>query len=193
VNYVVSNEDSSPRVVIIEHPVREGYKLEGGLHPDEKTADSYRFRVSVDPKKSINFSVRESRVVNAEYALTNFSDEILKVFVQGQKLTPALEQALRQLLAQKNSVAALEASVKSKQAESEEVFKDQSRLRENMKSLRGSAEEKALTTRYTKELGDQETQLATLRREIADLQSQLARTQLALDALIEHMSFDIPL
>ncbi|HET9402154.1 MAG TPA: carboxypeptidase regulatory-like domain-containing protein [Candidatus Acidoferrales bacterium] len=191
--YTLHNEDSSARTVIIEHPVRQGYQLDPLIHPEEKTAIAYRFRVNVEAKKSVEFRVRENRLVNAEYALGNFSEEILKIFLQGRELNPALEQALRQLLAQKNAVAGLEAAMKAKQSESEEVFKDQSRLRENMKALRGSAEEKALTERYTRELDAQETQLATLRREIAALEVQQKKAQAELDAMIEKMAFDIPI
>ena len=193
VTYTVRNEDVSPRTLVIEHPVRAGYVLAADVHPDETTATSYRFKMSVDPKKSVDFNVREHRTVDARYALSNLNDEVLQVFVQGRDVNPELEKALREVLAQKDAIAYLDASIKSRQAQSSEIFSDQSRLRENMKSLRGSAEEKDLTQRYTKELGDQENKLESLRREISDLQSQRAKAQQDLDALIEHMSFDITL
>ena len=44
---------------------------------------------------------------------------------------------------------------------------DQQRLRENMKALRGSAEEKQLLQRYTRQLDAQETRLDALQTEIA--------------------------
>ena len=50
---------------------------------------------------------------------------------------------------------------KSVQQEMESIDKDQSRLRENIKALKGSSEEKALLQRYTKELDDQEDRLLT--------------------------------
>ena len=193
VTYTVRNEDVSPRTLVIEHPVRTGYTLASDLHPDEKTATSYRFKISVDPKKSVDLNVRENRTVDARYTLSNLNDEVLQVFVQGRDISPELEKALREVLAQKDAIANLDASIKSRQTQSSEIFNDQSRLRENMKSLRGSAEEKDLTQRYTKELGDQENKLESLRREISDLQSQRAKAQQDLDATIEHMSFDITL
>ena len=51
-------------------------------------------------------------------------------------------------------------------------MEDQGRRRENMKALRGSAEEKALLQRYTKQLDEQETQLETLRKTIRDTEAQ---------------------
>jgi len=191
--YSARNEDTSARTLIIEHPVRAGFKLDADLHPDEKSVAAYRFRVPVASKKSVDFRVRESRVVDASYSITNLNSDEVKIFAQNRELSPELEKALRDVLAQKDAIANLDASIKSRQAQSTEIFNDQSRLRENMKSLRGSAEEKDLTQRYTKELGDQENKLETLRREISDLQSQRAKAQQDLDATIEHMSFDITL
>lgn len=95
------------------------------------------------------------------------------------------------MIAQKDAIELLDFTIKGKQSESDEIFKDQSRLRENMKSLRGSAEERDLTQRYTKELGDQENKLETLRHEISELESQRVKAQQSLDAMIEKMAFDI--
>lgn len=189
--YSARNEDTSARTLIIEHPVRSGFKLDADLHPDEKSVTAYRFRVPVASKKSVDFRVRESRIVDASYSITNLNSDEIKVFAQNRELSPELEKALREVVAQKDAIANLDTAIKSRQAQSTEIFNDQSRLRENMKSLRGSAEEKDLTQRYTKELGDQENRLESLRREISDLQVQRAKAQQDLDSLIEHMSFDI--
>jgi len=76
---------------------------------------------------------------------------------------------LRRILSQKDAIAKLDADVKSKQADVDHIFQDQHRLRENMKALKGTHEEKSLTQQYTKELGAQEAQLGALRTEIAIL------------------------
>ena len=46
--------------------------------------------------------------------------------------------------------------------EMKKIFDDQQRLRENMKALKGSSEEKLLVQRYTQQLNDQETRLEKL-------------------------------
>jgi hypothetical protein len=60
-----------------------------------------------------------------------------------------------------------------------------------MKALRGTPEEKSLTERYTKELGDQETQLGTLKQQIADLDVQKQKAQQDLEAMTQKLSFDV--
>ena len=61
-----------------------------------------------------------------------------------------------------------------------QIFDDQQRLRENMKSLKGSAEEKKLLERYTQQLDAQETRLEALRK--ADPAARSAKANRARDA-----------
>lgn len=64
----------------------------------------------------------------------------------------------------------------------------QARIRENMKALKGSAEEKALLQRYTKQLDSQEDRLAALHKEISDLQQKLDDEQQKLEDMVQHIS-----
>src|SRR6185437_7867837 len=51
--YTVRDDDTTPRTVLIEHPLRVGWKLaEGTPKPEETTSNVYRFRVSVKPKET---------------------------------------------------------------------------------------------------------------------------------------------
>lgn len=78
----------------------------------------------------------------------------------------------------------------SRQQGTELIDKDQARLRENMKALRGSPEEKALLQRYTRELDAQEDRLAGLRREISDLKAKRAQMQAELDTMVKQIGID---
>src|SRR4029077_19569578 len=48
--YTVRNRDTSPRVLIVEHPARAGWKLADDETPAESTASFHRFRVAIEPK-----------------------------------------------------------------------------------------------------------------------------------------------
>jgi hypothetical protein len=71
-----------------------------------------------------------------------------------------------------------------------ESNRDQARIRENMKALKGSVEEKALLQRYTKQLDSQEDRLGTLNKEIADLQQKQAQEQQKLDDMAQQVALD---
>jgi len=50
--YTVRNSDKTGRTVVIEHPLRDGWKLTGDMKPEETTASHYRFRLNVEPDKN---------------------------------------------------------------------------------------------------------------------------------------------
>jgi chromosome segregation ATPase len=78
---------------------------------------------------------------------------------------------------------AVEQEMEDRQKDIDRIVDDQGRLRENMKALRGSAEEKALLQRYTKQLDDQETLLAALRKKIQDTEAQRDSAQTQLETI----------
>jgi len=63
---------------------------------------------------------------------------------------------LRGVLAEKEVIDGLEEQKDAREMQMSQIFDDQQRLRENMKALKGSAEEKALLQRYTQQLNEQE-------------------------------------
>ena len=192
--YTVRNEDTTPRSVVIEHLARPEWKLAAdGPKPEEISAGLYRFRLTVEPKKTATLVVREARPLETRYALGNLTDDQIALFLRERTVNPDVEQALRRIVAQKNEVAKLQMQIEQRQKEISRIFEDQQRLRENMKALKGSAEEKALTQRYTQQLADQETRLETLRREMADLESKRQQAQAALDAMIQEVALDVNL
>jgi septal ring factor EnvC (AmiA/AmiB activator) len=75
----------------------------------------------------------------------------------------------------------------------ERFVEDQGRLRENMKALRGSAEEKALLQRYTRQLDEQETQLDALRKKIHDTEAQRDQANNALERMINELQVEAPM
>jgi hypothetical protein len=191
--YTFRNEDTSPRTVIVEHPVRTGYELRSEIQPVESTAQWRRFRLLVNPKQTASLVVDEGRLDGKTYALTNLTADEVALFVQQRSIDKTIEDALQRILARKSAVAQIEDQKSSREEEMDGIFDDQQRLRENMKSLRGSAEEKKLLERYTEQLNSQETRLAVLRREIQQLETERQAMQRALDQLIQELSLDVEL
>jgi len=101
-----------------------------------------------------------------------------------------VEAALRKIVEQKGRVATTEDEITKRDDERQKIFDDQQRLRENLKALKGSSEEKALTQRYTQRLSDQETRLAVLQKESTDLEAQRDKLQVELDTTIDNLAFD---
>ncbi|MGA3072598.1 MAG: carboxypeptidase regulatory-like domain-containing protein [Bryobacteraceae bacterium] len=191
--YTFRNEDSSPRTVVVEHPVRSGYELRSAARPVETTAAWMRFRLEAGAKQTAALVVEEARPVVATYTISNIDSKLIGTFVQQRSIDKGVEEALRKVVAQKDAIANLEEQKNARDEENQKIYDDQQRLRENMKSLKGSAEEKALVQRYVQQLNTQETRLETLRQEIAQVESKKDSAQADLDRMIEDLSFDVKL
>jgi len=191
--YTFRNEDSSPRTVVVEHPVRSGYQLRSTAQPIETTAAWMRFRLEVGAKQTAALVVDEARPVVASYTISDINDKLVATFVQQRSIDKSVEEALRKVLAQKDAIANLEEQKDARDQETQKIYDDQQRLRENMKALKGSPEEKALVQRYVQQLNTQETRLETLRTEIAQIETKKDSAQADLDRMIEDLSFDVKL
>jgi len=191
--YTIRNRDTSARTVVIEHPARQGWKLADGTEPAESTASFHRFRLNAEPKKTTIVSVREYRPVSTRYQLTNVSDSQVDYFVSQNAVNAGVEKVLRQVVGQKNTIAAFEADLAARKVQMSSIAEDQQRVRENMKALKGSSEEKALVERYARELNDQEDRVQSLQHEISDLQQRRDAAQKALTEMIEGLELDATL
>ena len=87
--------------------------------------------------------------MDTTYQVTSFTDDQLAMFVKQRTLTPEVEQALRVDHRLERRVAAVYSEIGGAERETEQIFKDQERLRENLKALKGSSEERSLVSRYT--------------------------------------------
>ena len=101
-----------------------------------------------------------------------------------------MQDAFDRILKQKEKIAAISTQIADRKRESDQISLDQNRIRENMKALKGSSEEKSLIQRYVGQLDSQESRLVTLRKEIADLNGQQNAASNDLDRMIMEVSAD---
>lgn len=188
--YSIRNSDTQSRDVVIEHPAQEGWKLAAALKPEESTSSFHRFRVKVDPGKTAELKVVESKPQETQYVISNLNDELMAMFVKDKALNPEMEQALRRVLAKKAEITAAQQSALWRRQEINRISQEQNRLRENMKALKGTTEEKALLQRYVKQLNQQEDQLAALNKEMNDWESKRSQLSTELDQIIQEIAFD---
>ncbi len=191
--YTIRNRDASARTIVVEHPARQGWKLVDGIEPAESTVSFHRFRLIVEPKKTTIVSVKEYRPISTRYQLTNLSDGQVDFFVSQNSINAEAEKMLRRVVGRKNAISALEADIAAHKAQMSSISEDQQRVRENMKALKGSSEEKALVERYARELNDQEDRVQSLQPEISALQQRRDVAQKALTEMIEGLVLEATL
>jgi hypothetical protein len=188
VKYIIRNSDTASRQVVIEHPVRAGWKLVESNKPEETSASHYRFRVSIDPDNTHELTVEEVHQDVSRSMLTDITEHQVEVLATENVMTPELQAAFRRVLEQKNQISKLQSDTQMRQKELGAINNDQARIRENMKALKGSVEEKALLARYTRQLDSQEDRLNLLHKEIAVLGEKQALEQQKLEDMVQHIT-----
>ncbi len=192
--YTVRNQNAAARTLVVEHSARPGWSLaRGAKEPEEKAPGIYRFRLDVPAKATASLPVEETRTLDVTYSISDLNTDQIGLFVRNKTITPEMAEALQKIMDQKAVVAKLEEEMENRQKDIDRIVEDQGRLRENMKALRGSAEEKALLQRYTKQLDEQETQLETLRKTIRDTEAQRDKANEQLEKMIEELQLEATL
>ncbi|MBI2679106.1 MAG: carboxypeptidase regulatory-like domain-containing protein [Candidatus Koribacter versatilis] len=183
--YAIHNADTMPRTVVIEQPLRAQWKLIPGTTPEEISTQAYRFKQTVAAGATQRLVVTTMRPDESSYMVTTITDEQVALFVKDNAMSAGTAQALQGFVAKKRNIAVLDVEAQAKNKEMESINGDQARLRENMKALRGSSEERTLLQRYTRQLNAQEDRIEALRAEMARLKARREEMQAELAAAIE--------
>ena len=115
------------------------------------------------------------RPIDSQVAVSNISDDQIALILRGRNVAAGIEPQLRAVAAKSREVAEVQRGIFDRQAEVRRISEDQARVRENLKALKGSDAEKALTERYTRQLSAQEDRLDALRKELVDAEAEPRR------------------
>jgi hypothetical protein len=80
--YTIHNADSTPRQVILEHAIREEWRLAQDLKPEESGTTHYRFRLAAGPGKTEKIVVKESRPSETDIYVSTITDSQVAAFVE---------------------------------------------------------------------------------------------------------------
>lgn len=186
--YTIHNVDAKAKTLIIEHPVRPGYKLLN-QKPAETTASAYRFEVKLAPSSTEKYPVIEERVYNTTTLVTSMTPDALGAFVQNKALSDEARQQLGRILQLKRQIADNDTAAKRLDSDINGVVRDQDRIRQNIDSLNRVSGQQEQVQRYSRDLAAQESKLAAMRDQVSDLRHKAAALQSELNSLIDKMEF----
>lgn len=183
--YTVRSNDDRERTLILQHPVRPGWKLASDTSkPEETTAHDYRFRVALPAKATTKFVVTEEMEYPSTVALNNLSSDQIALYVHGRGVSADAQAKLQSIVALKNRLADLQNRVTQKQTEINELRQDQDRLRQNINNLRGLPGMDAQVTSYAAKLGQQEKTIEGLQASLTSERAAARQAQQELDRSI---------
>jgi hypothetical protein len=190
-DYRIRNEDATPRTLIIEHPVRAGWTLNATPAPAETTASAHRFRVPVAARAEATLSLTERLAGEARFSIDQMDDRLIASFGQRGVSVEELRRFLQPVIEARTRLADAERRSQELAAQVTSVGSDQERMRENIKALGTSRQERALKERYTRELGAQEDRLQALQKGVDAANTERDQRRSELSALMQKLTFEV--
>jgi len=191
--YTLNNKNAQARVVVIEHPYHSNWKLLQPQKPLETTDNYLRFEVTVPGNTQTAFVVKEIRDVWESISVSNLTPDNILIFARQKFLNDKTLGQLEKIVSVKTELARIETDLNALLKERQQIFADQKRLRENLKGLGQTSEEKGLRSRYVQQLDSQETRLGEIESREESLKTQQKKQQRALEMLMGNLSQDLKL
>jgi hypothetical protein len=189
--YSLDNKTPRSKRVIIDHPYHAEWKLLNEEKPIEITDAYLRFETEAPGLKTTTFTVREMRDSWETLMVSSLTPDQIAVFAGRSYLSDKTRQRLEEIVALKSEISAIDRELKAVMKGRDQIFKDQKRLRENLRGLGQTAEEKDLRSRYVKELDEQETRLEKLAEREKGLEREHKAKQKELDGLMAELEQDV--
>ena len=189
--YTIINQTDKKRIVYIEHPYREGWKLSDDTQkPASQTINFYRFRVDLEPRAKFELPITENQALMDSYQLANITSREIELFVASKYIDGAMRAELEKLIGMKLKIGMEQSRIGALDKEAAEIGADQNRLRENIATLKNTNEAKQLVARYIAKAGEQETRLEQIAKEKRDAQGALAKLTTDFDAAVRALTIN---
>lgn len=185
--YRVTNKGSRDKTILIEHPVTPGAVFAGGVQPVESTPSVHRFEGLVPAGKTTDIVIREERRGMQSFALISALPDQLLLYSREGGISPAAREALEKAATLKRALMDLEAQVAVRSTQLAEITAEQSRIRENLKSVEAKS---AYAERLLAKLNEQESSIERLQRERDDLVGKRDTQRRAVDEYFNTLILD---
>jgi chromosome segregation ATPase len=135
------------------------------------------------------YPVAEERVYDSTTAVSSLTPDVLLTYVQNKALSETGRRQLQQIADAKRQIAGFDEQISQIDSNVKGIVNDQTRVRENIRSLNQVSGQQDQVQKYARELSTQENELAGLRDQLSDLKKQKAAREASLNTLIEALDF----
>jgi len=168
-DYVNENKSDHDKTLLIEHPVRQGWKLVEPAKADETTEQVYRFKGKVPAGKQSKLTVKQEVIIGQQIAILPTDIGQLEFYARTGEIPKTVRDALAKAVSLKYALVDTQRQIAERQQRVNEITQEQTRIRENMKTVAANSE---YSNRLLKKLDEQETRIEGLQKEVASLQQK---------------------
>ena len=166
--YAADNKTNKDKQIVIEHPIRAGWKLVDTPKPAETTPTLYRFNGTAVANKVTTLKIREEFVNSETIAMLPADITQLTYYSRGGEIAKDVREAILKAIRLKQAVIDAERQIAVRTQQINDITQEQARIRDNMKTVtQGSQYYDRLLTK----LNEQESSIEGLQKERTGLQA----------------------
>ena len=160
--YAADNKADRDKTLVIEHPIRAGWKLVDTQAPMETTPTLYRFKGLATAHKVTALLVREEWVQGETVAMLTADLNQLLFYSTTSEIPKDVREAIARAVQLKQDVLDVERQIAARTQRIVDITVEQNRIRENMKTV---APHTPFYDRLLAKLNEQETSIEGLQHE----------------------------
>ena len=180
--YAADNKSSRDKMLVIEHPIRTGWKLVDTQKPMETTPMLYRFKGAAAAGKITSLTVKEELVQSQTMAMLPTDVGQLAFYSRTGQIPRDVRDALAKAVQLKQAVLDVERQISARTQQIAEITGEQGRIRENMKTVAPSTQ---YYDRLLAKLNEQESSIENLQK---DRDALISRRDAARRELEDYLS-----
>ncbi|MEP6992575.1 MAG: DUF4139 domain-containing protein [bacterium] len=183
--YAADNRGARDKVLVVEHPIRQGWSLVDTEKPFETTSSLYRFKGTAAAKKVTTLVVREALVQNESLALLPMDVGQLLLYTRTSEIPRDVRDAIGKAVQMKQDLVDAERQLAAKTQQIGEITAEQARIRENMRTVGQSG---SYYERLLAKLNEQESIIEKLQADRSSLASKRDSTRRDLEDYLKGLS-----
>ncbi len=191
--YIVTNKTDRNIDLFIDHRFIAGTVLTSKVKPEETTENFFRFRVHVAANQETKFEIVEKEEFSEIFELSNVNTDQIAFWLRKKYIDSEIRPKLEAIIQVNAKIAGIKSEFQKHNLEKDEIFKNEARLRENLKSLGSSRDEKTLRDRYISALTKEEDKLAEIRAVLKNLKVGLKTGIEKLREMVDQIEFSTKL
>jgi hypothetical protein len=178
--YHIENLSEKRKVVYVEHPVEQGWKLIDTEKPEETTASFYRFKVELDSKQDYHLSVSQERILTTTYHLVGLdpSMHFLRWLFEQNYSDDKFLAFLKEVMKLNREMNKLQNEMGDLSNRRHRHEQEQERARQNVKTLGGEG------ARFKQVIEDSEDRIVETQKKIDELQELLRQKEEELNTVL---------
>ncbi|MCA9776953.1 MAG: hypothetical protein KC800_09565, partial [Candidatus Eremiobacteraeota bacterium] len=169
--YRLVNKGEGAKKVVVEHPLSNA-ELINSPKPDNETRNFWRFTIDLPANGKHDLKLTEKTLVTDRTVFSHTNPDYVLVLINGivgQREEPPVLAELKKRVERMKELGERQRDVNEQIAA---LTSGQQRLRENLKSLGNTEEEKRLRSRYVSQMDAEETKLNDLKEEMVRIREE---------------------